>query len=235
MQDPLTGWWNKIIADDFDRDEDMDLVLGNQGWNNQFAASEQKPISLYYKDFDGNGSVDPFLFYYIGDSSYPAYSRDDVVEQVPMLNKKYLYYTKYADVTMNNMFSKDQMNNASELKANNLETIYLENIKGVFTVKHLPIEAQYAPVYSIISADINKDGNKDLLLAGNNTFTRIKFSRYDANHAMLFLGDGKGNFNYLPQWKSGLKVVGNVRSMLQINDKILFGINNNKVITYSFE
>jgi hypothetical protein len=40
-------------------------------------------MSLYYKDFDGNGSVDPFLFYYIGDTTYPAFSRDDIVQQVP--------------------------------------------------------------------------------------------------------------------------------------------------------
>ena len=231
----LRGWWNKLVADDFDKDGDLDIVIGNQGWNNQFAASEQKPVSLYYKDFDGNGSIDPFLFYYIGDNSYPAFSRDDIVQQVPMLNKKYLNYTKYADVNISNMFTKEQMNDAKELSANNLETIYLENTGSEFKIKHLPIEAQYAPVYSIISADVNKDGNKDLILAGNNTFTRIKFSRYDASHAMLFLGDGKGNFSYLPQWQSGLHVIGNVRSMLQFNDKIMFGVNNSKVVTYTFK
>ena len=232
---PLSGWWNKILAEDFDKDGDLDVIMGNQGWNNQFAASEQKPVSLYYKDFDGNGSIDPFLFYYIGDSSYPAFSRDDVVQQVPMLNKKYLDYTGYADVTISTMFTKEQLNDAKELSANNLETIYLENTGNEFKVKHLPIEAQYSPVYSIITADVNKDGNKDLILAGNNTFTRIKFSRYDANHAILLLGDGKGNFAYLPQWQSGLNVQGNVRSMVQINDKIMFGVNNSKVVTYLFK
>ena len=36
---------------------------------------------------------DPFLFYYNGDASYPGVSRDDIVQQVPVLNKKYLSYT----------------------------------------------------------------------------------------------------------------------------------------------
>jgi hypothetical protein len=31
------------LRDDFDNDGDMDIVLGNQGFNNQFAASVQKP------------------------------------------------------------------------------------------------------------------------------------------------------------------------------------------------
>ncbi|MDB5224331.1 MAG: ASPIC/UnbV domain protein [Chitinophagaceae bacterium] len=229
------GWWNKIYADDFDNDGDTDLVLGNQGWNNQFAASEQKPMNLYYKDFDGNGSVDPFMFYYIGDTSYPAYSRDDVVQQVPFLNKKYLYYTNYADATLHDMFTKEQLNDAGELKANNLSTIYLENKGNEFVPRQLPAEAQYAPVYAITSADVNKDGNKDLVLAGNNTWTRIKFGRYDASHAVLLLGDGKGNFSYVPQWQSGFNVQGNVRSLERINNTLIFGINNSKMISYSFK
>jgi enediyne biosynthesis protein E4 len=229
------GWWNKIEAQDFDQDGDVDLVMGNQGLNNQFAATAQKPISLYYSDFDGNGSIDPFLFYFIGDTSYPAYSRDDVVQQLPMLNKKYLNYTSYADVTINNMFTAEQMKTAGEFKANNLATIYLENTENGFKIKSLPIEVQYAPVYGILSLDINKDGHKDLILAGNHTFTRIKFSRYDANHAMVLLGDGKGNFTYLPQWQSGLKIRENVRSMALLNNHIIFGLNNSNAVIYSFK
>jgi hypothetical protein len=231
---PASGWWNKIYADDFDRDGDIDLVLGNQGLNNQFTTTEQTPMSMYYKDVDGNGSVDPFLFYFIGNTSYPAYSRDDIVQQVPMLNKKYLDYNAYANVTKENIFTKEQLDNAGELKANNLSTLYLENTGQEFIPNQLPIEAQYGPVYGIVAADVNKDGNKDLILAGNNTFTRIKFSRYDANHAMLLLGDGKGNFTYVPQWQSGLNVQGNCRSMELVNNEIIFGMNNSKGVAYSF-
>lgn len=229
------GWWNKIEAQDFDKDGDVDLVMGNQGLNNQFSAGEQRPMNLYYSDLDGNGSIDPLLFYYIGDTSYPAYSRDDVVQQVPMLNKKYLDYTTYADVNINNMFTEEQSKVAQKFKTNNLATVYLENTENGFIIKSLPIEVQYAPVYGILSADVNNDGNKDLILAGNNTFTRIKFSRYDANHAMLLLGNGKGNFTYVPQWQSGLKIRGNVRSMALLNNHIIFGLNNSKVIIYSFK
>ena len=232
---PGNGWWNKIYADDFDRDGDMDLVIGNQGFNNQFTASEQKPVSLYYKDFDANGSVDPFMFYYIGNTSYPAYSRDDIAQQVPVLNKRFLYYNEYADITKETMFTAEQLNNAGEVIANNLETVYLENTGKEFVAKKLPIEAQYAPVCAMAVADFNKDGNKDLILAGNNTYTRIKFSRYDANHALLFSGDGKGGFTYVPQWQSGLNVQGNVRSIELINTKIFFGINNGRVISYDLK
>ena len=82
-----------------------------------------------------------------------------------------------------------------------------------FTKKPLPVQAQYSPVYGITSLDANKDGKKDLLLAGNNSWTRIKFGRYSANHGILLIGDGKGNFTYVPQWQSGLNIRGNVRSL----------------------
>ena len=174
------------------------------------------------------------MFYYIGNTSYPAYSRDDIVQQVPLLNKRFLYYNDYADITKANMFTETELKNAQEIKANTLETVYLENTGNGFIKKQLPIQAQYAPVYAIIATDINKDGYKDLLLAGNNTYTRIKFSRYDANHAQLFLGDGKGNFTYIPQWQSGLHITDNVRSMEQIDDKIIFGINGEKALCYKW-
>jgi enediyne biosynthesis protein E4 len=227
------GWWNTIHAEDFDEDGDIDLVLGNQGLNNQFKVSEKEPIELYYKDFDQNGSIDPILCYYIGGKSFPAYSRDDITEQLPYLKKKYLYYTNYADETMVDIFSPGEQKGMQKLSAQIMETVYLQNNGATgFSMKKLPAEAQYAPVYAIISGDFNRDGHKDFVLGGNNTFTRIKFSRYDANHGMLFLGNGKGNFTYVPSNQSGLCIRGDVRSVI-LNENFLFwGVNNNKVVSY---
>jgi hypothetical protein len=95
----------------------------------------------------------------------------------------------------------------------------------------LPLEAQYAPVYAIATEDVNGDGKKDILLAGNNTWTRIKFGRYSANHGVLLLGDGKGNFAYVPQWRSGLQLRGNVRGIQKIktsnnNTEFILGVND---------
>jgi hypothetical protein len=123
------------------------------------------------------------------------------------------------------------------LSVSEQSTLYLQNdVEKGFSKKPLPIEAQYAPVYGIISLDANKDGKKDLLLAGNNSWTRIKYGRYSANHGILLIGDGKGNFSYVPQTHSGLNVRGDVRSMLQIKTgtavSIFFGMNNASVISY---
>jgi hypothetical protein len=228
------GWWNRIYEADMDADGDMDLIIGNCGLNTQFHVNEKEPMTIYYKDFDGNGSVDPVLCYYIQGVSYPAASRDDLTEQLPGLKKKFLEYKEYANATINDLFSNDQLEDAKILKAEYMQTVYLENqgSKG-FSLHALPLEAQYAPVYGIVAEDINHDGKKDLLLVGNNTWTRIKFGRYRANHGVLLLGDGKGGFTYVPQWRSGLNLRGDFRTIKSIKtnnkNQFLAGANNDSV------
>jgi hypothetical protein len=230
-----TGWWNRIKAADMDGDGDLDLVIGNCGTNTQFHASEKEPLTLYAKDFDHNGSIDPVLCYFIDGVSYPAASRDDLTDQLPALKKKFLTYKDYANATINDVFSAGELKEAIVLKAETMQTVYLENAgtKG-FILHVLPAEAQYAPVYGIATVDANGDGKKDLLLAGNNTWTRIKFGRYTANHGVLLQGDGKGNFTYVAQRESGLKLRGNVRSLntIQKGDReaVIAGINDVGII-----
>jgi len=232
-----SGWWNTIYADDMDADGDKDLVIGNLGLNAQFKASENEPMSIYYKDFDENGSVDPIFCYYIGGVSYPAASRDDLMDQLPSLKNKFLEYHKYANATINDLFTADQLKDAKMLKAELLETVYLENTGKGFNLKRLPVEAQYAPVYAIASSDLDKDGKKDLILAGNNSWTRIKFGHFTSSNGTLLSGNGKGEFSYVPQWKSGLNIRGNVRSLKMFpsgknsGTQFVFGINNAPVKT----
>lgn len=193
---PSTGWWNTITAADIDGDGDSDLIIGNCGLNTQFKASKKEPVTLYYKDFDGNGSIDPILCYYINDTSYPAVSRDDMTYQLPILKKKFPEYHNYANATINDLFTPDQLKNVGFLKAETMQTVYLENKgKDGFVLKQLPIEAQYGPVYTIAVADVNHDGKEDVILAGNNAWTRIKFGRYRANHGILLLGGREREFH----------------------------------------
>jgi hypothetical protein len=227
-----SGWWNCLAAGDFDNDGDIDLVAGNLGTNSQLKVDDNHPMKLFTADVDGNGSTDPIITYYHADESFPLALRDDLIGQVPSMKKKFMDYTQYAKAGINDILTKDQLAKAPVLTTNQLKTLYLENTGASFVPRELPVEAQAAPVFAIAVLDLNKDGNLDFILAGNNSKNRIYLGRDDANHGSVMLGDGKGNFHYLPQQKSGLNLRGDVRSLVTDGKSLLFGVNNAAVKAY---
>ena len=61
---------------------------------------------------------------------------------------------------------------------------------------------------------------------------RLRFGKYDANYGLLLQGNGKGEFTYIPQAQSGFKVKGDVRCILNVNNTLLFGINQQELAAY---
>ena len=234
---PMNGWWNRIYAADFDNDGDLDFIVGNLGKNAQMKASKDQPCTMIYGDFDQNGFVDAIMCYYIQGKSYPALSRDELTEQLPFLRKKFNDYESYSKATITDILSPEILSHAAKLSAEQFASCYIENKgNGKFEVKELPVQAQFSPVYAIASADVNNDGKMDLILAGNFEKTRVSIGKFDANHGQLFLGDGKGNFTYVPQWQSGFNLRGDVRDVMVIDSKlkrsVMFTVNNRKVASY---
>lgn len=232
----LSGWWNKIVVDDLNADGSPDLLVGNLGLNSQAKASDKQPIELYYKDFDDNGSIDPILCTYIQAQSYPYLTRDELLEQVPTKRPKFTSYDSYSNATLTDIFGEDELKNAKKLEANYLKTsLLIQNKGGKFEEKPLPIETQFAPIFTIIVLDYDKNGNKDLILAGNLNKSRLKFGKYDANYGLLLKGNGKGEFASVPQRQSGFNLQGDVRSLLSIKDHVFFGINQQNIRAFKIK
>jgi hypothetical protein len=230
------GWWNKLLVGDFNEDGRPDLVIGNLGLNSQCKATDQQPAELYYKDFDDNGSVDPILTFYMQGKSYPYVTRDELLDQISIMRTRFTDYKSYADATLQDIFTPEELKGAGRLSANYLQTAYFESdAKGSFREKPLPIEVQYSPVYAITTLDYNGDGKQDLLLGGNISQARLRFGKYDANYGILLQGNGKGEFTYMPQVESGLKVTGDVRSILPVNNTWLFGMNQQDVKAFKLK
>lgn len=228
----LSGWWNTLHIADLNADGRPDLVVGNHGLNSQVKVSPEQPAEMHYKDFDNNGAVDPILSFYIQGKSHPYLTRDELLHQMSSMRTRFTDYETFSEAGLDNMFSKEDIASAGHLKANHLETSLFINGKEGMKHTALPLEAQISPVFAIESLDINRDGHQDLIVTGNINQARLRFGKYDANHGLVLLGDGQGNFNNLPQIKSGLDVKGDVRSILQIGDQLLFGINQGTLKTY---
>jgi hypothetical protein len=234
------GWWNTIISEDFDKDGDMDYVAGNLGLNSQIKASVKEPVTIYAKDFDNNGSIDALMCYYILGTSFPFYSKDDLQDQMPFIEKKYPTYESYTNQKITDIFSASELKDALLLKANYLQTSYIENLgNNQFKMTPLPPEAQYSPVYAINTGDYDKDGNTDMLLAGNFFGTRIKFGEYDANKGLVLSGNGKGAFRPLNDLQSGFNIRGEVKDIREVKlatgkHILVFALNNDSVKIYRY-
>lgn len=237
--DTLRGWWNRLHPADMDGDGDIDLVAGNWGLNSPMKASKSEPISVFYNDFDNNGSVDPLICYYIGGVSFPMASRDEMTDQIVSLRQKFPTYDSYANMTIADILTPEQLKSAKQLSTNHFETTYFENHNGIFKAKRLPLQANFFPVFAISTGDFDRDGKQDILLGGNTDHARIKIGKMDAGYGALLKGDGKGNFEYVPQLKSGLKVRGCTRDIINVKgnnnrDRVIFAINNQATVTYTY-
>ncbi len=225
------GWWNRLVIADIDGDGYEDIVAGNHGLNTRFKCSESKPVSMYVSDFDENGSVEQVITCYNGEKAYPMALRHDLVGVLPYLKKKYLKYENYKEQTIEDIFTKEQLDKAVKLEAKEMRSSVLMNNKnGKFTIKPLPTEAQFSVVYGIEVRDYDGDGKADILLGGNFYQSKPEVGIYDASYGLLLKGDGKGNFKAVPEQQSGILVKGQVRNItgLKAGKKTItvFAMNN---------
>lgn len=236
FEKPLSGWWNKIWVGDLNGDKILDIVAGNQGLNTQCKVSESQPAELYAKDFDDNGRIDPIFCNYVQGKSYPYVTRDELVGQMGIMGKRYPDYKSYADATLTDIFTKSELDGATKLEVNCLKTtLLLGTTNHKFKEQPLPIEVQLSPVFAIQALDIEQDGDIDLLLCGNTSHARLRLGQSNANRGVLLRNNGKAQFEYLPQQQSGLMIKGDVRSIVQIKDKLYFGINQKGIKAYSLK
>jgi hypothetical protein len=228
-----SGWWNTIKFADLDGDKRPELLIGNLGLNTQCQADPGHPAELYYKDFDNNGAIDPVLCLYTGETAYPFMSRDELIQQVVGMSQRFPDYKSYANAKLTDIFPAASLKDAGRLRADCLRTMYFAaGADGRFHERRLPPQAQYSPVYTITPLDFDRDGRQDLLLCGNMNHARLRFGKQDANYGVLLKGDGKGNFTYVDQSRSGFHITGDVRSVLAVDGLLLFGVNGVGVKAY---
>ncbi|WP_209404968.1 VCBS repeat-containing protein [Pseudozobellia sp. WGM2] len=217
------GWWNSLVAGDFDNDGDMDYVAGNLGLNTNYEATPEEPMTIIAKDMDKNGSFDGTVFcYMMGDDGirkpYPIPSRDDLVGQVVSMRKKFPTYTSYGMAEMDQLWTEVQKEGAIILEANEMRTSFIENKgNGQFAMSPLPNEAQAAPIYGMMAEDINEDGYLDILMVGNDYGMDPYSGRHDAFNGLCLLGSKNSGFQPMQLQNSGFYVKGDAKGLAKVH------------------
>ncbi|MEW4923214.1 VCBS repeat-containing protein [Algibacter sp. 2305UL17-15] len=224
-----TGWWYSITSGDFDNDGDLDFIAGNLGLNSKYQ-TDDGPLEVYAKDMDNNGTHDIVLGYYENNIAYPLRGKSCSTQQVPSLSSKIPTYDVFGNSSVKDVYG-EALEDAFYRKANWFASSYIENRgNNKFKIRALPNYAQFSPINKTIAIDINKDGNLDLITAGNMHSAEIETARHDASYGLVLLGNGKGSFN-IEEKLHTLFAEGDVKDMVLIMGKndtpiILLGQNN---------
>jgi hypothetical protein len=214
------GWWNRIIAGDFTGHGRVDFIVGNLGLNTRLQATPAEPLTMYVKDFEHSGFVQQIISYYNKGKQYPFPLRDDLLRSLPSMKDRFPTYKDYAKQTFADVFPQKDLADAVVKNAYTFATTLVRNNgDGSFTLEPLPLEAQIAPVYGILAADIDGDGKQDLLMAGNFDGVQPQIGRMSAGYGLYLRGDGKGHFTPVRALDSGFFVPGQARDIQRVRTR----------------
>ena len=226
------GWWNEILVTDIDNDGDKDIVAGNLGLNYKFHASPEKPFEIYTSDFDFNGSEDVILAIEYKGKQVPVRGKSCMTQQLPHLAQSIPTYTDFATKDLKGIVGEG-IASALHYKATEFRSGVFKN-NGVEGFSFEPFEnkVQQSPINSILFNDFDGDGQRDLLMAGNNYQSEVETTRADAGVGNFLKGDGKGKFQYIANISSGFFADKDVRNMLVVKSSngayVLVANNNSK-------
>jgi len=228
--DDTNGWWFSIKQGDFDKDGDMDLLVGNLGLNYKYKASNEETFDIYFNDFDNNNKNDIVLSYFNGGKKYPLRGRECSSQQMPGIKKKFKDYNSFSTATLEDVYTDEYLEKSLHYEIKSFASVYIENRDGAFILHQLPNIAQISSINQIIVQDFDGDSNLDAIIAGNLFRSEVETPRNDAGTGLFLKGDGKGNFEALSSSDTGFFAIGDVKDMVPIviggKEYILVGKNS---------
>ena len=208
------GWWNGIAGGDLDSDGDIDYVVTNFGLNTKYHPTAQKPVRMYYGDFDGSGRNRIVEAKVMEGGMLPVRGKSCSQNAIPFLREKYPTYHSFALASLTEIYTPERLDRCLKLEVNDLETgVLLNDGQGRFRFEPLPRLAQVSPGFGVVVTEVDGDGNPDIYLAQNFYGPQRETGRMDGGVSMLLLGHGDGTFRVTWPHESGLLVPGDAKGL----------------------
>lgn len=208
----LKGLWFSVETADLNQDNQPDFIIGNIGQNSKYSASSKKPLKIYGGDFDSNGSWDLVLSKSYKDNYVPLRGLECSSQQMPFIKEKFGTYDLFAKATLEDVYGPS-LESAYARYANTLSSYaIISTSKETYDIVKLPLEAQAFPILDMEILDINKDGNEEIILAGNIYDTEVETPRLDAGNGLVLAYKPEQGFTSITSNISGLNLEGDIKS-----------------------
>jgi hypothetical protein len=209
-----TGWWNSLVAADFNGDGRLDYAVGNLGLNTLYHATPERPALLFSGVFEDGGKPQLIEAQYEGDRLFPLRGRLQVGAAVRSILKRFPTTTPYAAASLEDIFTPARLSAARRLAATEFNSgVFMSQPDGTCRFEALPRLAQIAPVFGMAAGDFDGDGQADLYLAQNSYAAIPEAGRFDGGLSLMLRGDGRGHFVPVATKSSGLVVTGDAKGV----------------------
>lgn len=204
------GWWSGIATGDFNNDGRSDIIATNWGLNSSYQLANDKPLRMYYDDFNGDRRVDIIEAYANSEGSYVPAKRLYEYNSLPIITNQIDSYQSFANSTLQDIFG-DRLPQIPYKEINTLQHMLFINTDEGFKAQPLPKESQFTAGFHVGVADFNNDGNEDLFMSQNFFGVPRQVPRLDGGRGLWLQGDGQGNLTAVPGNRSGIKIYGEQR------------------------
>lgn len=220
------GGWQSIVGDDFDKDGDIDYVIGNIGLNTYHTIDSSHNMSLHYGEINNDSQID--LIY--SNANHPVHAYNSLKRHFRNTNEGIQNVTRVEEINYLNtteLLSKISPTKTLDSLSINYSAhcILINNGDLNFKMQELPSKAQISTIYGMVTGDFNHDGHLDIISHGNNGNYSSIFHPSNQGIGNYLSGDGTMNFSNLSFLESGFKSDKEGRAL-----GVATGKNNNKYL-----